>query len=88
MRRIRVTAGIALMLGGPSAGILAMRAALGDQARAQATLLATANRETEVRTASERKSAETQVAAAAQLGPLAAGLRARVDGATLIDMFE
>jgi len=76
------------MLGGPSAGILAMRAALGDQARAQATLLATANREAESRTASERKSAETQVAAAAQLGPLAAGLRARVDGATLIDMFE
>jgi serine/threonine-protein kinase len=76
------------MLGGPSAGILAMRAALGDQARAQATLLATANREAESRTASERRSAETQVAAAARLGPLAAGLRARVDGATLIDMFE
>jgi hypothetical protein len=88
MRRLRVIIGVALMLGGPSAGILVLRAAVGDQARAQAALLAAADHEVEARHAGERRSVEAQVAAAAALEPLAAGLRARVDGATLVDMFE
>ncbi len=88
MRRLRVIIGVALMLGGPSAGILAMRAAVGDQARAQASLLAAADHEVEARHAGERRAVETQAVAAAALEPLAAGLRARVDGATLVDMFE
>jgi hypothetical protein len=88
MRRFRVIIGVALMLGGPAAGILAMRAAVGDQARAQATLMAAANHETESRDLQEQRGVETRVATAAALEPLAAGLRARVDGATLVDMFE
>jgi hypothetical protein len=76
------------MLGGPSAGILAMRYAVGDQVRAQAALLAATNREVEARHTHEKKVAESQVVAAAALEPLEAGLRARVDGATLIDMFD
>jgi serine/threonine-protein kinase len=88
MRRLRVLVGVVLMLGGPSAGILVLRAAVGDQARAQAALLAAADREVESRHAEERRALEAQVTAAAGLEPLAAGLRARVDGATLIDMFE
>ncbi len=88
MRRIRVFIGVVLMLGGPSAGILAMRAAMGDQARAQAALLAAASRDAETRDAQVRQGAESRVSAAARLEPLAAGLRARVDGATLVDMFE
>jgi hypothetical protein len=88
MRRIRVTLGIVLMLGGPSAGILAMRVALGDQARAQASLVAAASRDADSRGTQERRAAEAQVSAAAHIEPLAAGLRARVDGATLVDMFE
>jgi hypothetical protein len=88
MRRLRVTLGIALVLGGPAAGILAMRAAVGDQARAQAALLAAASRDSESRGAQERREAEARVSAAGALEPLAAGLRARVDGATLVDMFE
>jgi eukaryotic-like serine/threonine-protein kinase len=88
MRRLRVTFGVALMLGGPSAGILVLRAAMGDGARAQAALVAAADRELESRHAQERRGLEAQVAAAAALEPLAAGLRARVDAATLLDMFE
>jgi hypothetical protein len=88
MRRLRVIVGVALMLAGPSAGILVLRAAVGDQARAQAALLAAADREVEARHAGERRAAEARVTAAAALEPLAAGLHARVDGATLVDMFE
>ena len=88
MRRFRVAIGIVLLLGGPAAGILVLRAAVGDQARAQAALVATANREVESRDAQERQGVEGKVGAAARLEPLAAGLRARVDGATLVDMFE
>ena len=88
MRRIRVFIGVVLMLGGPSAGILAMRAVVGDQARAQAALLAAASREAEARDFQVRQGAESRAVAAAHLDPLAAGLRARVDGATLVDMFE
>jgi serine/threonine-protein kinase len=88
MHRLRVIIGIALMVGGPAAGILAMRAAMGDQARAQAALLAAADREAEARHAEERRWIEGKTTAAATLEPLAAGLRARVDGATLLDMFE
>jgi serine/threonine-protein kinase len=88
MRRFRVFLGVLLMLGGPSAGILVLRAAVGDQARAQAALLAAADREAETRHAQERRALETRVTAAAALEPLAAGLRAHVDGATLVDMFD
>jgi serine/threonine-protein kinase len=88
MHRLRVIFGIALMVGGPAAGILAMRAAVGDQARAQAALLAAADREIDARHAEERRWIEGKATAAAALEPLAAGLRARVDGATLVDMFE
>ncbi|HVU52680.1 MAG TPA: serine/threonine-protein kinase [Polyangia bacterium] len=88
MRRLRFITGVVLVLGGPSAGILVLRAAVGDRARAQAALVAAADREAEARHAEERRAVETQVSAAATLEPLAAGLRARVDGATLVDMFE
>jgi hypothetical protein len=69
MRRLRVTLGVLLMLGGPSAGILVLRAAVGDQARAQAALLAAADREVETRHAEERRALEARVTAA---GPFVA----------------
>jgi hypothetical protein len=88
MRRLRIIIGVLLVLGGPSAGILVLRAAVGDQARAQAALLVAADRVAEARHAQERRAVEEKVRVAAGLEPLAAGLRARVDGATLVDMFE
>jgi len=88
MRRLRFILGVVLVVGGPSAGILVLRAAVGDRARAQAALVAAADREVEARHAQARHAVEAQVSAAAALEPLAAGLRARVDGATLVDMFE
>ena len=88
MRRTRVIMGIVLVLAGPSVAILAMRIAVGDQARAQASLLAAVNHDTEARVAQEKKAVEAQVTAATRIAPLEAGLRARVDGATLLDMFD
>jgi hypothetical protein len=88
MRRTRVIIGIALMLAGPAAAILAMRVALGDQARARAAIMAAVSHASEARDVQEQKLAETQVLSAARIEPLAAGIRACVDGATLVDMFD
>ncbi len=88
MHRTRLLIGMMLIVAGTAAGVLAMRTAVGDQARAEAALLAAAQRDTATRLAEDRKLAEERVSAAAQVQPLDAALRDRVDGATLIDLFE
>jgi Protein kinase domain len=88
MRNTRLILGIALIVAGTAVGVLGVRSAIGDQARAQAALLRTATGESDVRGAPERKSAEKRVWEAARLEPLEAALRARVDGPTLVDLFE
>jgi hypothetical protein len=87
MRTARVGFGVALVVGGTAIGVLGVRAALGDQARAQAALVK-AGGEAETRGAPERSAAEQRVAEAARLKPLEAALGAHVDGATLVDLFE
>jgi hypothetical protein len=80
---------VALIVTGTAAGVLGVRTILGGRARAQAAVLDTALRQdATARDTHARKEAEEQVAAAVQLPPLNAALQSRVDGATLIDLFE
>lgn len=88
MRKTRLLLGIALIIAGTAVGVLGVRAVLGDQARVQAALLRSAPGEADARGVPEKKSAEKEVWEAARLEPLEAALRARVDGATLVDLFE
>jgi Protein kinase domain len=88
MHRTKLLIGIVLIVAATAGGVLAMRTAVGDRARAQAALLAAASRETAAREAEELRSAEGRAAAAAQLQPLEAALQDQVDGATLIDLFD
>jgi serine/threonine-protein kinase len=88
MRKTRLLLGIALIVAGTAAGVLGVRSVLGDQTRVQAALLRNATGETDARGAPEKKSAEKEVWEAARLEPLEAALRARVDGPTLVDLFE
>jgi hypothetical protein len=88
MRRTRLLLGIALIAAGTAVGVFGVRSVLGDQARAQAALLTVATGETATRGAEEKTSAEKQVWEASRLEPLEAALRARVDGPTLVDLFE
>ncbi|MDB4982441.1 MAG: Serine/threonine-protein kinase [Myxococcales bacterium] len=88
----RVILGVTLILGGSAVGIFAPRSAVGERTRTQAALIAAANRAAEARGvelgSAETKRAEAQAIAAAGIAPLRAGLRARVDGETLVDMFD
>ena len=88
MRKTRLLLGIALIVAGTAVGVLGVRSALGDQARAQAALLRSATGEADARGGTEKKSAEKEVWEAARLEPLEAALRARVDGPTLVDLFD
>src|SRR5580704_2458990 len=88
MRKTRLLSGIALIVAGTAVGVLGVRSAVGDQARAQAALLRVATGEVETRGAEEKTAAEKQVWEAARLEPLEAALRAHVDGPTLVDLFE
>src|SRR5580692_10021690 len=88
MGRTRLFLGIALIAAGTAVGVLGVRSAVGDQARAQAALVRAATEDSGARGAAEKKSAEKQVWEAARLEPLEAALRARVDGPTLVDLFE
>ena len=88
MRKTRLLLGIALIVAGTAVGVLGVRSVLGDQARAQAALLRNATGEADARGGPERKSAEKEVWEAARLEPLEAALRARVDGPTLVDLFD
>jgi hypothetical protein len=88
MRRARVFLGIALIVAATAVGALGVRSVLGDRARAQAALLHGAGVDGEARGAAEKTAAEKQVWEAARLEPLEAALRARVDGATLLDLFD
>ncbi len=87
MRRARVVFGVALIAGGTAVGVLGVRAVLGDQASALAAL-PKASGQFEGRGAEERSAAERRVVEAARLQPLEAALRAHVDGATLVDLFD
>jgi len=87
MRRARVVFGVALIAGGTAVGVLGVRAVLGDQASALAAL-PKASGQLEGRGAEERSAAERRVVEAARLQPLEAALRAHVDGATLVDLFD
>ena len=88
MRKTRLLLGIALIVAGTAVGVLGVRSVLGDQTRVQAALLRNASGEADARGAPEKKSAEKDVWEAARLEPLEAALRARVDGPTLVDLFE
>jgi hypothetical protein len=88
MRRTRLLLGIALIAAGTAVGVLGVRSVLGDQARAQASLLRVATGAAETRGAEEKTAAEKQAWEAARLEPLEAALRAHVDGPTLVDLFE
>jgi hypothetical protein len=88
MRRARVFVGIALIAAATAVGVFGVRSALGDEARAQAALLRDAAGAGDGRGAAERTAAEKQVWEAARLEPLESAMRAHVDGATLLDLFE
>jgi hypothetical protein len=88
MRKTRLLLGIALIVAGTAVGVLGVRSVLGDQARVQAALLRSATGESDARGGPEKKSAEKEVWEAARLEPLEAALRARVDGPTLVDLFD
>jgi len=87
MGKTRLLLGIALIFAGTAVGVLGVRSMLGDQARVQAALLRVPAA-ADTRGALEKKSAEKEVWEAARLQPLEAALRARVDGPTLVDLFE
>jgi len=88
MHRTRLLIGIVLIATATAAGVFAMRTAVGDQARAQAALMAAATRDAAAHDAEARRLAEGRVEAAAQIQPLEAALRDQVDGVTLLDLFE
>jgi hypothetical protein len=88
MRKTRLLLGIALIVAGTAVGVLGVRSVLGDQTRVQAALVRSATGESDARGGPEKKSAEKDVWEAARLEPLEAALRARVDGPTLVDLFE
>ncbi len=87
MRTSRVAIGILLIAAGTAAAIIAARALLGDRERAQAAVLAAETRRAQEEAAQQAR-AERAAASAAQLEPLRAALRAHVDGATLVDLFQ
>jgi eukaryotic-like serine/threonine-protein kinase len=88
MHRTRLLTGIVLIATATAAVVFALRTAVGDQARAQAALLAAASRDVASRDADERRATEGRVSAAAELQPLESAIRDRVDGATLLDLFD
>jgi serine/threonine-protein kinase len=88
MHRTRLLIGIVLIATATAAVVFALRTAVGDQARAQAALLAAAGQATATRDADERRATEGRVSAAAELQPLESAIRDRVDGATLLDLFD
>ena len=88
MRRTRLLLGIALIATGTAVGVFGVRSVLGNQARAQASLLSVATGAAATRGAEEKTAAEKQVWEAARLEPLEAALRAHVDGPTLVDLFD
>ena len=84
MHRTRLLTGIVLIATATAAVVFALRTAVGDQARAQAALLAAASQATATRDADERRATEGRVSAAAELQPLESAIRDRVDGTTLL----
>ncbi len=79
---------VALIVTGTAAGVLEVRTVVAGRARAEAAVLDAAVREALARDADAQREAEVQVFAAAQLPPLNAALRSRVNGATLVDLFD
>jgi hypothetical protein len=80
---------VALIVTGTAGGALSVRTILGGRARAQAAVLSTAIQEdASARDTAARREAEAQISAAVRLPPLNAALRSRVDGATLVDLFD
>ncbi len=87
MRKPRVVMGVTLIAVGTATAIMAARAVLGDGTRAQAALLAAETLRAQEQAAQQSR-AEQAVTAAGRIPPLVSALRARVDGATLVDLFE
>jgi eukaryotic-like serine/threonine-protein kinase len=87
MRTARVAIGITLIAAGTAAAVLGARSVVGDQAHAEASLLAAEAARAEQQSTEQTK-AERAVAAATRIQPLDAALRARVDGPTLVDLFD
>jgi serine/threonine-protein kinase len=87
MRTSRVAIGITLIAAGTAAAVLGGRSIVGDQAHAEAALLAAETLRTQEQNA-EQSRAERAVAAAIRIDPLEAALRAHVDGPTLVDLFD
>jgi len=79
---------VAFIVIGTAASVLQVRTVVGGRARAEAAVLDAAVRDALARDADARREAEAQVSAAAQLPPLNAALQSRVNGATLIDLFD
>jgi hypothetical protein len=87
MRTTRVAIGITLIAAGTAAAVLGARSVVGDQAHVEAAVLAAETLRAQEQTA-EQSRAERAVAAATHVDPLQAALRARVDGPTLVDLFD
>ncbi len=87
MLKPRMAIGVTLIAAGTATGVIAARAVVGDGTRAQATLLATETTRAREQAAQQSR-AEQAVTAAARIAPLVAALRAHVDGATLVDLFD
>ncbi|MES1208935.1 MAG: protein kinase [Pseudomonadota bacterium] len=79
--------GVTLIAVGTAIAVIAARAVVGDGARAQATLLAAETLRAQAQAAQQSR-AEQAVTAAVRIAPLVAALRAHVDGATLVDLFD
>src|ERR1700722_16416916 len=79
---------VVLIVTGTAVGVLAIRTVSGGRSRAQAAVLNASVRDASARESKARQEAEAQVSAAIQLPPLNAALRSRVNGATLIDLFD
>ncbi len=87
MRTSRLAIGMVLIAAGTAAAVIAARAVVGDRQCAQATVLATETLRAQEEAAQQER-AERAAASAAQIQTLVAALRAHVDGATLVDLFE
>src|ERR1700743_878050 len=87
MRTSRVVIGIALIAAGTAAAVLGARTVVGDRTHAEAALMAAESLRMQEQ-ATQQAKAERAVAAATHVEPLESALRARVDGATLVDLFD
>ncbi len=88
MSKTRLLLGTTLIGAGVAASLFAVRVAVGDRAQAQAAVIETTARQATASAAADRRALEARVQEATEIRPLLAALKARVDGRTLVDLFD